>query len=187
MATINKKQLVEVLSREIFNNVSRQIRELVREEIDIERRRLRRQLLEEFQSEPRPVVQRPPAPVQRPVQRPPHLIKPLVTKPAKARGTIDTGDPTINSFLDEIKIEKGDMSVFGGDPSAMFREDESQHVIEPSSSFREAAHQGALNEQRKHSNLWKPAPGEAYNFDPTSMDPTKIDWTQFMDALEERK
>lgn len=51
MATVNKRQLVEMMSREILNNVSKQIRMLVREELDLERDRMKRSILKEIRNE----------------------------------------------------------------------------------------------------------------------------------------
>ena len=45
---VNKSQLVKILSDSVFKVISPMIKELIREEIDIEKKRFRKTLLEEL-------------------------------------------------------------------------------------------------------------------------------------------
>ena len=51
-------------------------------------------------------------------------------------------------------------------------------------SYTEVSKQRA--NQLANSNLFKPKLGQAVNFDPTKMDPTKVDWSSFVDKMEEK-
>jgi len=155
---MSRQQIVESVIEEIMKGVSTRIREIVREEIDIERKRVRKQLLEEFReklSHPTQVAQNRPA-------------------PPKKKLSIDTGDRLINSILEEVQTDMVEMG-----PDMRF---------EPETSIDEVSHQ-MLSENRRTNNggLWKPASkNEAYNFDPLKMDPSMIDWSNMVDALEDQ-
>ena len=154
---ISKQQLVETIISEIMKGVSAQVRTIIREEIDIERVRLRKQLLEEFRDHQGTALRPMPAP----------------TPSSKRKTSIDTGDHAINSILESIRSDMEDAA-----PEMRF---------EPQQTVETVSHQ-MINEQRRTSTgeLWKPPDGEGYDFDPLKMDPSQIDWSNMVDALDKK-
>jgi len=155
---MTKQQLIETITSEIIKNVSTKIREIVREEIDIETKRLRKKLLEEFRGDSNGAYQQPIASPSFPLKK---------TK-------IDTGDRAINSILEEIQS-----GIDGMAPDIKFAPETTIADISKTQKITE-------NHQivNQNSGLYKPPPGEGYNFDPRTMEPSQIDWGPMIDALE---
>jgi hypothetical protein len=164
---VNRKKLVEMISNEILVSLNSKIREIVAQEIDIERKRIRKQLFEEF----RPLLKK------KTVHPVTHLAPPSLPPRVK----IDTGDRTINSILEDVK---SDMEL---ETPSFHLEPEGKSMFQPETTIKDVSKK-MINEHRKTETggIWKPEPGEAINFDPQRMDPTKIDWSSMVDALDER-
>lgn len=161
---MNKQQLVESIISEIMKGVSRQIREMVREEIDIERKRLRKQLLEEFRQ---PLEES---------RQPSHRDADYSPPPRPTRKKIDTGDHVINSILDDIQTDMNGMA-----PDIRFQ---------PEATISDVSgHRQPMTETRRAPGgpLWKPESGEGFNFNPLTMDPAQIDWSSMVEALDQKK
>ena len=162
---VNKQQLIESLSRAILEQVSTEIRKIVREEIDIERKRLRKQLIEELTPQLRRRV------VSETVERTSHPMSRQVVKKVAPKFDsskyVDTGDSIINSIMEGIKLDDGFI-------------DEGSHEAFERAANRQSPKPQKLQEQQ--GELWKPEEGEGYNFDPTTMDASKIDWSNFIDT-----
>jgi len=163
-----KRSQINALADLIMKEISSQIREIIREEFDIESKRLKKQLLESFNNTK--ISTKVPAQKQQVhivKQKAPHLIE---------KKKIDTGNDLINEIMDEIPVEeKVENALEGIDFS-------------PTTTFQEATKQ-SINETRRMNSgreVWKPEPGEAINFDPNTMDPTKIDWGEFVDEVDKR-
>lgn len=170
-----KKSQIEALSNLILKEISTQIREIIREEFEIESKLFKKQILESLKSK-NIIVVKPNREVSKNAIQKPHIIKHphLIIEKSKK---IDTGSNLINEILDEIPVE----------------EQTSENVFEgidfhPSTSFEEASKQSINETKRMNSgnDIYKPAPGEAINFDPNTMDPTKIDWGEFVDEVDKR-
>ena len=155
---MNKQQLIETVISEILKGVSTRIREIVREEVDIGHRRIRKQLLEEF---------------RRNGHSQPVIAKSSISQKKTA---IDTGDQTINSILEDISsnMEEDMMPEMKFTPEATIEDVSKQMVTETKT----------VDSSNK---FYKPAEGEAYNFSPLTMDPAKIDWSQFVEKMDEKK
>lgn len=150
---ISRQKLVEALSRDILDNVSRKIREIVREEIDIERKRLRRQLLEEFQERvPQKQLLR-----EAPVSRKPfeNVIPREKLAPPKKKAY--TGSREIDEILNNLTPDEEPYPTDTGDGfgAAIVTQDES-----PEETIA--------------------------NFDIRRDDPTQLDWSAMMEAVDER-
>lgn len=161
---MNKQEIIELVIEEILKGVSTRIREIVREEVDIERKRIRKQLLEEFRGEER----------RTPTKE--HITQPAARTDLfpKKKVKIDTGDREINSILESIQTDMIDMA-----PEMKF---------EPETTFEDASQQRVTEtkkiQESTKTGLYRPPQGEAYNFDPATMDPSQMDWTPMVDALE---
>jgi hypothetical protein len=157
---VEKNQLVEMILNEVLTSLSSKIREMVANEIDIERKRVRKQLLEEFRDR----LKKPLTESARHAQQPAHF-------PAQKK-RIDTGDRMINNILEDVESDMETMV-----PEFKF---EAEHTV------RDVVNETTKRPSPSAAGLWKPSEGEAYNFDPLKMDPTQIDWSNMVDALEAR-
>ena len=170
MAT--KQQIIEAVINEIMKGVSTRIREIVREEVDIERKRVRKQLLEELREQFDSPQQ-----VSRPTQsRPDPMTHGHPPAPKKTR--IDTGDNTINAILEGIQTDMEDMV-----PEMKFA---AESTVGDVSKQMVLEHRTTPSSEYRGTGLWKPDAGEAYDFDPKRMDPSQIDWSNMVDALENK-
>jgi len=166
-----KQILVDSLVQEIMKEVSLRVREIIREEIEIETKRFRKKLIREVNT--LLVEHRSAAPARR---LPAKTVSHVSVQKHRPESMIDTGDASLNSIMQETE----------GDPSMTVGIN-----LKPANPFQQVVQQ--LNEQRRkptngngNGELWKPPPGEGYDFDPTSMDPAAIDWSHMVDAIEER-
>ena len=157
---VNTKQLVEVLSREIMKSVSRQIREMVAYEIDIERKRLRKQIMEEVREQlgSGTVLREDVRPVGK-QRRPFQNVVPQKTLTPKAKRYDLTGNPEVDQILSEIKVEE-----------------------EVASGLNEVQDMGDGFGQPMVSQ----EDGDAINFDPKRDDPTQMDWSAMVEAVDQR-
>ena len=170
-----KKSQITALSNLIMKEISTQIREIIREEFDIEAKRLKRQILEGLKS--KNIITKE-APV---VNNKPHIIKkaPILIEKNK----IDTGSDLLNEIIEETPS-------LG--PSVVFDETDfstpSNIDFNPTTSFQEATKQSINETKRMNSGneIYKPEPGEAINFDPNTMDASKIDWGEFVDEVDKK-
>jgi hypothetical protein len=161
---VNKNQLVQLLADQILKEVSIKIKILIREELEVEKQILRKKLLEEFKGSSVASVTK---------ARPKIIGTPLVKQTPPSSKKIMTGDTYIDDILSEIKIDQFEPS--------------DENSFESSTPFEQAT-QKIITEQRNpnRGELWKPNEGEGYNFDPKTMDPTAIDWSAFVDAVDSR-
>lgn len=184
-----KRSQIEALSNLILKEISTSIREIIREEFDIEAKRLKKQLFEMKSNEES--ILKTKTVVQKRVVQKPHIIKQKTARLIEKSKKIDTGSDYINEILDEIPVEKPlreDEII----PSTVFDESDfsapAKIDFHPTTSFNEATKQ-SINETRRMNSgkeVYKPGPGEAINFDPNTMDPTKIDWGEFVDEVDKR-
>ncbi len=164
---MSKKEVIDAFVAEVMKEISIRVREIIREEVEIETRRLRKKIIREVNTlltESRTVTS---------AKRPVSMARHAQPKPAK----IETGDSVIDEVLKETE---GDPEMIAGIkfPSAT-KANPFQQVIEQ------------INEERRkpsngNSGLWKPPPGEPYNFDPMKMDAAAIDWSNMVDVMDER-
>jgi hypothetical protein len=164
-----KRSQIEALADLILKEISTEIREIIREEFDIESKRLKRQLLESFGNTK--ISAKVPAQKQQ-------IQNPVIKQKPKTVKSIDTGSDYINSIMEGIEVV----------PSTSTSEVFDDIDFNPTTSFQEATKQ-SINETRRmnsDNSVWRPEPGEAINFDPNTMDPTKIDWGEFVDEVDKR-
>lgn len=163
---VSKKQLVDSIIDEVMKGISTRVREIIREEFDIESRRFKKRLLEEIraQDDDEPDI----SAVYEPRQKKSQPVR----KPVKK---IDTGDQAVNAILEDVQADMESMM-----PELTFMAD--TNVQDVSQKMVTEHHEAAP----EHGKLWKPAKGEAYNFDPRSMDPAMINWEHMVDALDNR-
>jgi len=146
---INKKIFVESISNEILKNISSKIRFLIREELEISKKLVKKQLLEELQQE--------------------FPQKRKYTKHKQEQSSaIDTGNSILNTILEDIKV------------------DEEEPLLQ--TNFSNAT-KIAVHKNKKRSivenKLYDEKNGEVYNnFDPITMDASKMDWSNIVDALD---
>jgi hypothetical protein len=176
-----KKSQIDALANLILKEISTQVREIIREEFDIEAKRLKKQIFEDLKAR-NVIVMKPNREVSKNaiqkqqvhiVRKAPHLVE---------KKKIDTGSDLINDILEDIPVEERTESVLN-------ELDLSSGIdFSPTTSFQEATKQSINEAKRMNSGreVWKPAPGEAINFDPNTMDPTRIDWGDFVDEVDKR-
>jgi len=155
---VSKSQLVEILSREILSNVSRQVREIVREEIDIEKKRLRRQILEEVRESMgsngngQSTLREAMAPAKRkPFQNVVPQRNLLPQSPKKY-----TGSSEIDSILNEIRVD--------------------DVPDEDSSDMGDGFGQPRVSQEEV----------DVANFNPKMHDPSQVDWSAMVEAVDQR-
>jgi hypothetical protein len=102
-------------------------------------------------------------------RRPQQSTQQQFLPPMQRKTKIDTGDRVLNSILDEIKIDE-----------------EVDQPINFTSKTNIQAITEEIKKPKSQTSLYQPQPGEGYNFDPRTMDPSQIDWTTMVDKLEER-
>ena len=163
---MSKQDLVDALLKEIMKEVSLKVREIIREEIEIETKRFRKKLLREVNS----------------LLLEHRSVKPTLHKTTSANQTlhklakkIETGDSSVDELLQETE----------GDPAML----SSMNFGSAANTFQQVVTQ--INEERKkpsngHSDVWKPPPGEAIDFNPITMDPSMIDWSEVVEKTDER-
>lgn len=155
---MNRQQLIETVISEIMKGVSRQVREIVREELDIEKKRLKRQLLEELSADYSDITR------DSEVMR--ELKKQLPSPPQKK---IDTGDQTINSILEEVRTDMEDMV-----PEMRFIPETTISDVTKNRTNRPV--------QPQQITEWNE--DTAHKFNPAIHDPSQIDFSNIVEALE---
>ena len=179
-----KKSQITALSNLILKEISTQIREIIREEFELNTKSFKRQILESLKAK-NVVTMKPNREVSKAtIQKPVHIVKQSPNHLIEKK-KIDTGSDLINEILDTTPaLEDGPSTIFDETDFSVFDKID----FNPTTSFQEASKQ-SINETRRMNSgndVYKPAPGEAINFDPNTMDASKIDWGEFVDKVDER-
>ena len=157
---MKKSQLVKILTEQILKEVSLEIKSLIREEFEINKRILKRELLLEMKKM-KSITNKP-------------KMKKLIFEDVddnteefntNTKKNIDTGDDTLNSILAEIDVEQNSKS---------FNFDKAKPINEVVS-------------KRNEKNQVRPKIEQViHKFDPATMDASEIDWSSFVTAMEKK-
>jgi len=190
---MNKQEIVD----EIVKEISMKVREIIREEFDIETRRFRKKLLREVNAmltehrRLKPGLKKPVSgvnPLKQQIRKVQHFIEEEVEQdpqdprfiPQRPKPKIETGDPTVDALLQETILTEQDGNMIGS--LAKPAVDHERMVFNASANpFQEVVKQ-VTRERGKETALQK-FEGE---FNPMHHDPSAMDWSEMMDRVDEQ-